>query len=389
MRRGKTHVLFLIDTMHGGGAERVVVELLQHIDRARFRLSLALFRAEGEMLGAVPSDVPVIDLQGTAGLRGLFRGVRRLKQVIEERQPDAVLSCLTYSNRALARTVFLARPDCRTVLTEHNNLTRNLGEQRSALRRLVAALEVRLFYPWADQVVTVSEGIKEDLTTSYGLPAERTSVIYNPVDVSMVADRAREPVAWPWPDGAAHRVLVAVGRLVPQKGYPDLLRAFARVRAEQPCRLVILGEGALRGELEAQIQRQGLAGDVYLPGYVDNPWAHMRRADLYVSASRWEGFHLTIAEAMACRTPVVATDCDFGPREIITHGKDGLLVPVGDPAALSRQILGVLADEQKRQRLIQAGARRAADFDSARIARQYEHIVEAGQPTSAAEHACG
>jgi glycosyltransferase involved in cell wall biosynthesis len=139
-------------------------------------------------------------------------------------------------------------------------------------------------------------------------------------------------------------VVLGVGRLTAQKDFPSLIRAFAKVRAQKPCRLVILGEGELRGELEALVASLDLSADVALPGFTDNPFAWMRQSSLFVLSSAWEGFGNVLVEAMACGTPVVSTNCPSGPAEILENGRWGRLVPVGDVDALADAMLATLAE---------------------------------------------
>src|SRR5690606_37626457 len=131
-------------------------------------------------------------------------------------------------------------------------------------------------------------------------------------------------------------VLVAAGRLVPQKNFPLLLAAFAQLRAQRPARLLILGEGRERPRLEAAAHELGIAADVALPGHVDNPYAAYARASLFVLSSDWEGLPTVLIEALACGCPIVATDCPSGPAEILQGGRYGSLVPMGDAAALAQ-----------------------------------------------------
>lgn len=367
----------MVNSLVGGGAERVMLELLHALRRPRFAPSLLLLKRRGRLLGDVPEDVPVFDLEDTSGRRNVLRRLFSLARLINRQQPDIVLSCLTKANCALMRSSPLVRSGTRLILMEQNNMTRNMRGKPLRVRASRTA-HVRLLYRWADRVVTASEGVEQDLCANYGLPASSVTTIYNSVDVQRVQAQAQQTAALPWKNKGEKKLLVAAGRLVPQKGYPDLLRAFARIRAAQPSHLVILGEGRARPALEALARQLGVEDDVWMPGFVDNPWGYMRCADAYVSASHWEGFHLTIVEAMACRTPVVATDCDFGPGEIITHGTNGLLVPVGDPTALAEHVLALLSDASMQRRLVEEGARRVADFDRARMVRHYEQLMLEG-----------
>jgi glycosyltransferase involved in cell wall biosynthesis len=202
---------------------------------------------------------------------------------------------------------------------------------------------MRHFYPWANGVVVVSEGVRDDMVRLTGIPRQHVTVIYNPsVVAAEVQEKAKEPLDHPWLEPGQPPVLVAVGRLQQQKDYPMLLQAFAQVRRSQPARLLILGEGKERPMLEALIKELKLEDDVGLPGFVMNPYAYMDRASLFVLSSRWEGLPTVLIEALCCGTRAVSTDCPSGPREILRRGKYGTLTPVGDAAAFAHAITAAL-----------------------------------------------
>jgi glycosyltransferase involved in cell wall biosynthesis len=228
-----------------------------------------------------------------------------------------------------------------------------------------------VFYLKADCIVAVSEGVADDLVSEVGLPRSAIRVIYNPVVTPELAARAEEPLVHPWLVPGSAPVLLAAGRLSAQKDFPTLLRAFARVRAARPARLIILGEGELRAQLEAQAVALGLGEDVQFPGFVENPYAYMRRAGVFVLSSAWEGFGIVLVEAMACGAPVVSTDCPVGPAEILEGGRYGPLVPIGDDGALAHAILSALDCPMDPERL----RARAGDFALEKIGRQYLEVL--------------
>jgi glycosyltransferase involved in cell wall biosynthesis len=206
-------------------------------------------------------------------------------------------------------------------------------------------------YPWADAVIAVSDGVADHIARLTGMPRERITTIYNPVVTTELLEKARKPVDHPWLAPGQPPVVLGVGKLKIQKSFRTLIRAFARVRAARPARLVILGEGARRRALEALVDELGLREDVALPGYVANPWAWMARAAVFALSSRWEGLPGALIEAMACGCPVVSTDCPSGPAEILQGGAYGPLVPVGDAGALADAILALLEAPPDRARL--------------------------------------
>jgi glycosyltransferase involved in cell wall biosynthesis len=200
---------------------------------------------------------------------------------------------------------------------------------------------MRWTYPYADAVVAVSGGVADDLSRTIRLARDRIRVIYNPVLTREMLEMSHDEVEYPW-IGAGKPVILAVGRLVEQKDFPTLVRAFAKVRRDRDAYLVILGEGEERAHIEQIARELGLQESVFMPGFVSNPYACMRQATILALPSRWEGFGNVVVEAMACGTPVVASDCRSGPAEILEDGKWGELFPVGDSNAMAAAILRVL-----------------------------------------------
>jgi glycosyltransferase involved in cell wall biosynthesis len=200
----------------------------------------------------------------------------------------------------------------------------------------------RYFYRWADDIVAVSEGVADDLTQVLKVPNERVRVIYNPIVTPELMAKAQAALDHPWFRLGEPPVILAVGRLTEQKDLPTLIRTFAHVQRSRPVRLLILGEGELRHDLEALVKQLHLEHVVSLPGAVMNPYPYMVRASLLVLSSRWEGLPGVLIEALYCGVPIVSTDCPSGPREILADGRYGQLVAVGDIAALAQAIEAAL-----------------------------------------------
>jgi glycosyltransferase involved in cell wall biosynthesis len=245
----------------------------------------------------------------------------------------------------------------------------DLGIEAKLYWGLVKQLVKRL-YPLADAVVACSKGVAEDLVQNMKVPRERVHVIYNPTDPEIEA-KAQEPVDHPWFKNSKIPVILCVARLAPEKDLPTLIRAFSIVRKERPAKLVILGEGSERAKLEALVKELGLDGDVWMPGFVDNPFKFMKRATVFALSSRFEGFGMVIAEALAVGTPVVSTDCPSGPAEILGEGKWGKLVPVGDHEKLAEAILETIENPPDREKLKERGR----DFSLDRIGQQYLQLI--------------
>jgi len=229
----------------------------------------------------------------------------------------------------------------------------------------------RHFYPWADAIIAVSRGIAEDLASLTGLPQERIIAIDNPILSETILTKLGEPLDHPWFAANSPPVILGAGRLVKQKDFPTLLKAFAQVRATRPARLMILGKGRKRTQLEALAWELGVAEDVAFPGFVPNPFPYMARAAVFVLSSAWEGLPGALVEALACGCPVVSTDCPSGPGEVLEQGKYGPLVPVKDAAALARAILSVLDAPPDRAQL----RARSSVFSVERVADRYLEVL--------------
>jgi len=360
-------VLVFRPTLGDGGADRVTVTLLHHLDRTRFAPSIALVKRAGVLADEIPQDVPVIDL----GASRLAAAVPSLARAIRARKPDVVVCTAGGGNVIAVAAHRLAGSQARLVLSERSSLRRH---DRSGLRTAVELRLKRIAYRRADLVTAVSEGVADDLVELLGLDRARVQVVYNPMIADDLLARAAEPVAHPWfatPDP----VLLAVGRLVDIKDYPAMLAALAAIRRTLAVRLAILGEGPLRGELEARARSLGLGDAVAFLGYDKNPYRYMKRARLVIQSSRAEGLPGALIQSLACGTPVVATDCDHGPREVVREGVDGYLVPVGDPHALAGRVLTLLLDSGLRARLGAAGADGARRFSVASSMQRYHAAI--------------
>lgn len=359
-------VAIYVPSMVGGGAERVAALLARGFAERGLRCDLVVGRAEGPNLAEVPRGVDVVELGGRRVVRtlpGLVRYLRRARPAVLLAQPDraAVVAWLAVRLAGAATRVFAA---------VHNTLS-HAARNSPLLRDRMRPFLVRWVLVRADGIVAVSEGSADDLTSRVGVSPDRIEVLYNPVVTPELFDRAAEPLDDPWFGSGAPPVVVGVGRLAPQKDFATLVRAFARVRRERPARLLILGEGPDRPALERLVSELELGADVRLQGFVRNPYAYLARASLLASSSRWEGLPTVLIEAFALGTPVVATDCESGPREILEDGRLGLLVPVGEPGTLADGILRALDADHDREAL----RRRGEDFTLDATIPQYLRVL--------------
>lgn len=338
----RKRILFAINSLAGGGAERVLATLLAGSVpwRARYDIHLALLDDEPRAYD-VPEWVIVHRLDAR---HKLLPSMTQLRALTRRLSPDATLSFLTRAN--IANAWAMAGRGRPWLISERVNTSAHLGDA------FAAKAMVRMIYPRAAHVIAVSEGVVDDLAANFGVARARMSAIANPVDHRRIAELAAEP-----PDFVpAGPYIVSAGRLMPNKNFPLLLRAYAQASPRE--RLVILGEGPERGALEVLAASLDIADRVDMPGFVANPFAVVARAKLYAMPSNAEGFPNGLVEAMACGVPVVATNCASGPSEILAgRSRDaisgridvdaGALVPTDDVRAFAAALVEVLAEPRR------------------------------------------
>jgi glycosyltransferase involved in cell wall biosynthesis len=332
MNTYKPRVALFLPGLYEGGAERVILNLATAIAARNYPVDLVLARAEGPYMPQVPASVRLIDLN----VPRVLGSVPALTRYLRREQPAALLSAL-FTNLIALWARRLGGVPQRLVISEHNTLSSVVSNQGELIWQWYPKL-AGWFYPWADCIVAVSNGIADDLARTTTIPRERIQVVYNPVITSDLLQKSQQPVDHPWFNSSEVPVIVAAGRLMPQKGFDTLLRAFSLLRKDRPARLLIMGEGDLRPSLESLTRELGMQEDVSLAGFVQNPYPYMARAAAFALSSRWEGLPTVLIEALYLGTPIVATDCAAGTREILRNGRYGRMVPVDAPFELSEAL---------------------------------------------------
>jgi glycosyltransferase involved in cell wall biosynthesis len=370
-------ISILLQSLQMGGAERTMLTLADGLSRNGCQVDFLLVVKRGELLDEVPRAVRLVELGtvsrtrllpclvglSTQTLRLLLpvllknrqpkvvRSLPKLIRYLQSAEPDALLTTLPNNNLVAVWAKWLCRPRTRIVVCEGNTTSKEVSACASNPFDRKWPILIKEWYPHADNIVAVSDGVAKDLGRLSELPPERITTVFNGVDLHRLDELAASPVEDPWFEGDAPPVLLAAGRLAPQKDFPNLLKAFARVRSRCVVRLVILGEGPERARLESLAAYLGIAADVKMPGAVLNPFSYMARARLFVLSSAWEGLPTVLLEALACGCPIVSTDCPSGPTEILDGGAFGPLVRVGDDEALAEGIIRALASPADRGRL--------------------------------------
>ena len=338
------------------GANQVMIRLANGFAERGLPVDLVVASTSGEFRSRVRSVVGLVDLNSA----GVLKSLPKLASYLRRERPAVLLTAMDYVNVVSIIVRALVVPKTRILVTCHTSLD-NSVRHSPWLRDRLLPLAVRLTYRHADSVVAVSRGVAETLSAISTISLDRIRIIHNPVVTPDLAAKAAERINHPWFKPGSPPVVIGAGSLTKAKDFQTLIRAFARVREKLPARLMLLGEGEERNNLQALIMSLGLQNEVELAGFVENPFAYMSRAALFVLSSRWEGFGLVLAEALACGTPVVSTDCPSGPSEILRNGELGPLVAVGDVDALAKAMLDQLNKSPDRERLRRESARFSAE----------------------------
>jgi glycosyltransferase involved in cell wall biosynthesis len=344
-----------IPSLRGGGAERAMIILSEGFIALGYQVDLVVCSAQGPLAEILPESINLIDLGKPRAVAALLPLVAYLK----EQRPCALFSTIPHANVIALLATIISQTDTPVVVRESNSPQTEL--KKSFSRKVVHFL-TPWFYKKARGIIAVSEGVKNELIAMSATLKAQISVVPTPVVTDHMLVAAEEALDHPWfsPD-FKEPIIVAAGRLHPQKDFSMLLRAFQLLVKQTPARLVILGEGDLRKSLESLAQDLNIDKFVSMPGFVVNPFPFLKKARVFVLSSKYEGMPNVLLQALALGTPVVATDCHSGPRECLRGGAWGTLVPVGDVQAMSQALL---------QALEQTPAAETAQY----IRSQYSHV---------------
>jgi len=330
-------------TLGGGGAQRVMASLANGFYRAGYAVDMVLVQRVGGYLDELDDGVRVVDLASSRTLFSIFPLIRYLRRA----RPDVLLATQGHVNIIAVIARMLACKSTRICVRESNNVSANV-RNTGGWKASVSQRFIRVAYSAANKVIAPSQGVADDLVKSFGILENHIVVIPNPIDIERIQALAKEPLAeLLWAEKSLPIVL-GVGSLTAQKEFTTLIKAFSEAVRSADAKLIILGEGEERESLYALVKSLGLNESVSFPGFVQNPFAYMKQAVMYVLSSRFEGLPNTLLQALAVGTPVVATDCPSGPREILEGGRWGRLVPVGDVDAMAQAIIDGLEGRIKK-----------------------------------------
>lgn len=363
----KKKVLFFIYQMGAGGAARTLLNILNHLDRQRFEPILVTLNFDGSYEKFLKEDIKFIKLT-TNRLR---KSIIPLAKVIRREKPDLIFSTIPVYNTVATLARFLSFTKTKGIVREAAYLG---GDFKTNLK-------LRLFgllYQTAHQVVSLSEGVKQNLINRYRINEQKITVIYNPIDLQNIEKQittGKLPAEHEVIFQKNTKIIVTAGRLVAEKDQQTLLKAFAKVRQKLDVELFILGEGELEQSLKQQAKALGILKYVHFAGFVSNPYIYFHRADLFALSSLNEGFGHVLVEALATKVPIISTACKPGALEVLDNGQYGTLVPLKNADKMSEKMydLLTLTDEEKEE-IINKGYQRAQMFAVEKIVHQYEQL---------------
>ncbi|WP_153559389.1 glycosyltransferase [Roseimaritima sediminicola] len=362
----KTKILFVRTTLGQGGADRVTIQLLKHLNRDRFTAELTLMRTEGVFLGDVPQDVPVHSLNA----RSLWFTLRPLAKLLRENNYDVIYSTCTGSNIPLCLIKSLFRIQTSLVISERSAVNRTDSPKQWLLFRLKKSL-----YRHATWVTAVSAAIAQQIAAQLNVPEEQIVVVHNPLIDDALRDSKHESVEHPFFSKDRIPVILAAGRLVGVKNFKMLLKALKSVLNQIRVNLCILGEGPLLNDLIRYAEELGISDHVSFLGFDKNPYKFMSRCDIFVLSSNFEGMPGVLVQAMACGAAIISTDCPTGPNEIVTHGENGFLVPTNDSEAMARRIIQLLQNTNLRRQFQMHAPASVKRFEKEQAMRSYFNFL--------------
>jgi glycosyltransferase involved in cell wall biosynthesis len=327
--RNQRAIALFSPTLGGGGAEKVLVNLACGMIDQLEAVDIVVAQATGRHMSHIPRQARFVDLGASRTLCSVFP----LAGYLRGSRPRAIICFQDHATVVALWARALSRVPLPIVGTVHTTWSRFLATGTAKTR--VLAWCVRQVYARVESVVAVSNGAADNLAMTLNLPRQKIRVIYNPVVGPDLFVRSKDVLEHPWFAPGCPPVIIGIGRLTQVKDFQTLVLAFAQVRRQIGCRLMILGEGEDRVLLAALATATGFGDDIALPGFVENPYKYLAHSSLFVLSSIWEGLPTALIEALALGVPVVSTDCDSGPREILEDGLHGTLVRPADPSALA------------------------------------------------------
>jgi glycosyltransferase involved in cell wall biosynthesis len=376
MIRDTISLLFLLPSFTFGGAERTSLNLLRSIDKTRFRISLITSRNIFQRFKncEIQKLIPLEDLGIDVWFNNLNRFTEDTKKVaalLGKEKPDLAFGMMHYPSSLLVFAKKLNNLKLKVIASPRGPSSEYLEYfEHDFYRKLFLRRLFSFCCKYADGLVVASQGMKEECIEDFHAFPERVIVIPNSVDFKEIRKKADEGSDLKVPSGFC--IISALGRLEKEKNIPFLLKAFSELRKKEKAKLLIIGDGTEKRNLERLSKKLNIEEDVLFIGFQSNPYKFIKMSDIFVHTCLFEGFANAIIEAMACSVSVIAIDCPYGPRDIIKNGENGLLIPMNDEGALVDAIVKLFHDKRLRDNVSETGAEKAMEFSLKSMVQKYE-----------------
>lgn len=362
-------IVFFLPNLKMGGAEKNIIEIANYISTKKENVKIIVIKDEGPLKSEIDSKIDLISLEASRSLFSLFPLIQKLNYL----QPTHIVSTLTQANLILLIAEYFLKYKPKITVRVECVLSKMVKDEKKEHKLFnIVPFLIRILFQKADEIISISNGVKIDLVNTYSIDPDKITTIFNPAISQSLSKIKDEEVDHDWFKSKKCPIVIGVGRLTYQKGFDVLVKSFCEVRKKISCRLVILGEGPERNKIKKILSDFGMSEEAWLPGFVDNPYKYLSRADVFVLSSRYEGFGNVLVEAMACGLPVIATDCDSGPSEILNKGEYGTLIPVEDLEQMTTNLNNVLIHTEKYN--LEYGSW-LKQFESKNVANNYLNVI--------------
>lgn len=396
--RNKRNVAIIIPDLEGGGAERTASKVFISLSKKKYSTYMIVFDVKRTVYETKGNLINLNIKASRIFIVKLINFIRRIYKLRRIKKQYHIQSSISFLDSANLMNVLSGTGD-KIILSIRNYESKN----SIGFYRKVHGYFIKHFYQNSHHIIAVSQGVREDLITNYGMNKEKIQVIYNFYDLEKIKMLAAQEIEEEYREIFRLPVIINMGRLTKQKGQWHLIRAFNEIKKRLPeIKLLFLGKGELEDTLRKMVYDLKLEKDVYFLGFRENPFKYISRSTLFVLTSLYEGFPNALIEAMACGIPVISSDCDSGPREILapeTNIKDktteieycnyGVLTPVcnskylnekhqlaNEEKLLLKSILKLLSSEKLLAEYAEKSLDRAADFEKKKIIFEYEQILD-------------
>lgn len=368
-------IAFIINSLEGGGAERVIQTLANYLVNQNHEIYVFLLN-EGNKVYEFDSDVKIILLKTSVLSKGLGKILFiplqsiELQILLSKFKIKYAISFLIRANLVFSFTKFFSTQ--RVIISERSFSQKHYDKKN--IKNSVLKYLIKKLYSKANLIISISNGIKESLIEDFNIEESKIKVIYNPQDLIGIKNNTS---TLKLDFEKKLKYFITIGRLVELKDHKTLINAFKAVNEEfKNTRLLILGEGPLRSEIQMQIDNLNLKSKILLLGFVKNPYVYLKNSDIFVFSSKFEGFGNVLVEAMTCGLPVISTNCISGPSEILDNGNYGMLTPVSNVDAMENAMKTMLKNNNLKK-FKEKSLHRASDFDVEIIANKYLNILKA------------